>query len=586
MKWDLAAGSGPLKKAFAENRSLLIHAAVFSALLNLLYLAPTLYMMQVYDRVMPTGSRTTLALLSLATFSALGSLSLLDWVRSRLLVHVSTRLDARLAGPVLQALLRRPSLSRAERSAAMRDFDAFRQSLAGPALLAAFDAPWTPIYLVVGFIVHPLLGVVGVVSAAALLVLAWLNEQATGKPIERANKVAGLAYAEEDYAARSADTVRALGMRTALTVRQLEQRREVIALQNQASFAAGRYLHLIKAIRLALQSFALGLGAWLAIERQISPGAVFAASFLLARMLAPIEQVVGAWKSIVLNRTAYRNLKSLLDDGDARVPTRLPDPRGEISVQGVAVAGAGHERAILQDINFTLAPGELIGLIGPSGAGKTTLARILAGALAPVRGAVRIDGAAYADWDPERLGRHIGYLPQDFVLFAGTVKDNISRFRGALNEPDVDIDAMTVKAAQVAGVHEMILRLPEGYDTQLGLGGVGLSAGQTQRIALARAVFGGPRLLVLDEPNAHLDADGEILLDQTLVRLRDDGCAIVVVVHRSNLLRTANRILMLREGRLETYSGLEDLARAMREAGGARTQAAEAVIQERMRAQS
>ena len=583
MKWDLVADSGPLKKAFAENRSLLVSAAVFSALLNLLYLAPTLYMMQIYDRVMPTGSRTTLVLLSLATASALASLSLLDWVRSRLLVHVSTRLDARLAGPVLQALLRRPSLSRAERSAAMRDFDAFRQSLAGPALLAAFDAPWTPIYLLVGFIVHPLLGVVGVVSAAILMVLAWLNERATSQPIERANKVAGLAYAEEDYAARSADTVRALGMRTALTVRQLEQRREVIALQNQASFAAGRYLHLIKAIRLGLQSLALGLGAWLAIERQISPGAVFAASFLLARMLAPIEQVVGAWKSIVLNRNAYRNLKVLLDDSDARLHTRLPDPRGEISVQGVAVPGAGHERAILQDISFTLAPGELVGLIGPSGAGKTTLARVLAGALAPVRGTVRIDGAAYSDWDPERLGRHIGYLPQDFVLFAGTVKDNISRFRGALNEPGADIDAMTVKAAQVVGVHEMILRLPEGYDTPLGLGGVGLSAGQTQRIALARAVFGSPRLLVLDEPNAHLDADGEILLDQTLLRLREEGCAIVVVVHRSNLLRTANRILMLRDGRLETYSGLDDLARAMREAAGARTEAAEAVIQERMR---
>jgi ATP-binding cassette, subfamily C, type I secretion system permease/ATPase len=575
---------GPLRQAFVENRSLLLHVAVFSALLNLLFLAPTLYMMQVYDRVIPTGSHITLALLTLATVGALATLSLLDWFRSRLLVHVSSRLDARLAGPVLQAVLRRPSLSRVERSAAMRDFDAFRQSFAGPALLAAFDAPWTPIYLLVGFVVHPLLGLTGLVSAAVLVALAWLNERATHKPLERANQVAAAAYTEEEYASRSADTVRALGMRTALTVRQLNQRREVIALQNDASFASGRYLHLIKAIRLTLQSLAMGLGAWLAIERQISPGAVFAASFLIARMLAPIEQVVAAWKSIVLNTSAYGRLKTLLADAEIATPTRLPEPKGEISVEGVAVASAGHERAILQDVTFTISPGEMVGLVGPSGAGKTTLARVLSGALAPIRGTVRIDGAAYSDWDPERLGRHIGYLPQDFVLFAGTVKENISRFRGALDEPGADIDAMTVKAAQLCGVHDMILRLPQGYDTRLGIGGVGLSAGQTQRIALARAVFGDPRLLVLDEPNAHLDADGEIVLDGALIKLRDEGCAVVVVAHRSNLLRAANRILLLRDGRLDAYSGLEDLARAMREAADARAASAEAVIQERMRA--
>ena len=584
MTRDLAGGAHPLRTALADNRALLVHAAVFSALLNLLYLAPTLYMMQVYDRVMPTGSRTTLILLSVATFSAIGSLSLLDWVRSRLLVHVSARLDARLAGPVLHALLRRPNLSRVERSAAMRDFDTFRQSLAGPALLAAFDAPWTPIYLLVGFIVHPLLGVAGLVSALVLLVLAWLNERATGAPLQRANRVASLAYAEEDYTARSSDVVRALGMSSALTVRQLDRRREVIALQNEASFAAGRYLHLIKAIRLGLQSFALGLGAWLAIERQISPGAVFATSFLLARMLSPIELVVGAWKSIVLNRNAYLTLKTLLANDDTRERTRLPDPKGEISVQGVAVAGAGHDRAILQDVNFTVAPGELVALIGASGAGKSTLARVLAGALAPARGTVRIDGAAYSDWSPERLGRHIGYLPQDFVLFAGTVKDNISRFRAVLNEPDVDIDDLAVKAARAAGVHEMILRLPEGYDTPLGLGGVGLSAGQSQRIALARALFGAPRVLVLDEPNAHLDSDGEILLDQTLLRLREQGCAIVLAVHRSRLLKAADKILMLGNGRVLIYGGLEELTRATRDAAGAPPSPTDVVVQERMRA--
>jgi len=584
MKFGVSAGQGPLRRALAENRSLLLAAATFSALLNLLYLAPTLYMMEVYDRVLPTGSRITLGLLTLVTVGALTCLALLDWFRSRLLIHVSTRLDARLAGPVLQAVLRQPNLSKAERSAAMRDFDAFRQSLAGPALLAAFDAPWTPIYLVVGFLVHPLLGFAGLGAAAVLVALAWMNERATRAPLERANLVASAAYVEEEYAARSADTVRALGMRTALTLRQLGMRREVIALQNEASFAAGRYLNLIKGIRLILQSLALGLGAWLAVERQITPGSVFAASFLIARMLAPIEQVVGAWKSIVLNRSAFRRLSTLLADTDVSRPTRLPDPKGEIRVEGVAIAGPGPERAILQDVNFAVSPGELVGLIGPSGAGKTTLARVLAGALAPARGAVRIDGAAYSDWEPERLGRHIGYLPQDFVLFAGTVKENISRFRSVLNEPGLDVDAMTVRAAQAAGVHDLILRLPQGYDTRLGVGGVGLSAGQTQRIALARALFGDPCVLILDEPNAHLDVDGELVLDAAVLKLRDQGRAIIVVAHRSNLLRAANRVLLLRDGRMEAYSGLEDLARAMREAAGARPGMAEALIQERLRA--
>jgi ATP-binding cassette subfamily C protein len=373
-------------------------------------------------------------------------------------------------------------------------------------------------------------------------------------------------------------------MQTALTVRQLGLRREVISLQNEASFAAGFYLNMIKGIRITLQSLMLGLAAWLALEHKISPGSVFAASFLLARMLAPIEQVVGAWKSIVLNRSAFRRLSSLLDQTDMSPPTRLPEPRGEITVEGVAVAGAGPDRAILKDINLTVSPGELVALIGPSGAGKTTLARVLAGALTPARGAVRIDGAAYTDWDSERLGRHIGYLPQDFVLFAGSVKDNISRFRGALNEAGCDVDAMTIKAAKMAGVHDLILRLPQGYDTRMGVGGVGLSAGQTQRVALARALFGDPSVLILDEPNAHLDSDGELVLDAAVMKLRSEGRAIILVAHRSNLLRAANRLFLIRDGRLESYAGIEDLARAMREAAAGRIPGAAAVVEERMRA--
>ena len=547
--WRQAAHGGPLSHAIGSCRSLFIGAAVFSALINLLYLTPTLYMMQVYDRAIPASGHGTLALLTLVAFAALATLSVLDWVRSRLLVRASARLDHDLAGPVMDALLRQGAGPKA-RAGALRDFDAFRQSLTGPALLAALDAPWTPVFLLVGFMVHWSLGLVGLLSAALLLGLALLNERATKAPLEAANREAAAGYGELEHAARSVEAVRALGMRGVLVRRQVAQRRRMLALQTDASFAAGTYLGLIKAVRLILQSLALGLGAWLAIDHQISPGAVFAASFLLARMLSPVEQVVGAWKSFILNRAAYAGLKRLFDSDIAGVAlTRLPAPRGLLTIEGVAIAGSSAERPALAGVSFEAQPGEIIGVVGPSGAGKTTLARVLANALAPDRGTARMDGAAYGDWDPERLARHIGYLPQDFVLFPGTVKDNIARFRGWAGEDAEALDRLAVEAATAAGAHAMILRLPNGYDTVLGSGGSGLSAGQAQRVALARALFGAPCLLVLDEPNAHLDADAEAALCQTLSALRTEGRTIVMVAHRGGVLSLADKLLVLDDGR-------------------------------------
>ena len=546
--WRGAPDRGAMAGAISSCRSLFIAAAVFSALINLLYLTPTIYMMQVYDRAIPAGGHATLALLTIAALGGLAALSLLDWVRSRLLVRASARLDHALAAPVMDALLRR-GRGGAERASAMRDFDTFRQSLAGPALLAALDAPWTPVFLIVGFMVHWTLGVMGLFSAAVLVGLALLNERATRSPLEAANRAAAASYTDLGHAARSAEAVRALGMRRGLVARQIVHRRHMLSLQNRASFATGRYLGLIKAVRLMLQSLALGLGAWLAIDRQISPGAVFAASFLLVRMMAPVEQVVGAWNSIALNRSAYRTLSELLADAESARPTQLPSPAGVIAVEGVGMTCGSAERPVLQGVSFDARPGEIVGLIGPSGAGKTSLARVLAGAVAPDRGTVRIDGAAYADWDAERLARSVGYLPQDFVLFAGTVKDNIARFRAWTGEDPEPLDRMAVEAAAAAGAHAMILRLPNGYDTVLGPGGSGLSAGQAQRVALARALFGGPRLLVLDEPNAHLDAEGEAALCTTLAALRGQGCTVILAAHRGAALGLADKLLVLEEGR-------------------------------------
>jgi len=569
--------ASPLRRALAACRQHFVAAAVFSALVNLLYLAPTLYMLLVYDRVIPTSGLETLLLVSLVGLVAVATLSLLEWVRSRLLVRAGAQLEHELAGPVMAAVLAQPGLSRNDRAQAMRQFDTFRQALSGAAVLTAFDAPWAPIYIIAAYLLHPAIGVLCTLAAALMLTLAWLNERATHAPLKAANEAAAMAYGRQDYASAWAAEVRALGMGRALVAKQLADRRAMIDLQTRASFAAGRYNGLIKFARLVLQSGALGFGAYLAVERQISAGAIIAASLLLTRALAPIEQIVGSWKSIIQARDAYADLTRLFK-GAARVPVamHLPAPRGEISLEGVTMLTANRERLALSDLSLRIAPGEFVGIIGPSGAGKSTLLRLIAGAATPERGVARIDGAAMADWDSERLARHIGFLPQDFLLFAGSIRDNISRFQAHLGEDAETLDAAIIEAAQAAGAHEMIQRLPAGYATQVGLGGSGLSAGQTQRVALARALFGRPRLLILDEPNAHLDADGEVTLIEGLTRLKAAGVTIVVAAHRGGVLAGADKLALIKGGRLEMFGQLADVAAAMRAAAPEASQAAPA----------
>jgi len=557
--------ASPLRRALSACRQHFLAAAVFSAMVNLLYLAPTLYMLLVYDRVVPTGGLETLVLVSIVGLAAVATLSLLEWVRSRLLVRSGARLEHELAGPVMAAVLAQPGLSRVERSQAMRQFDVFRQAMAGNAVLTAFDAPWAPIYIIAAFLLHPAIGLLCLLASGLMLSLAWLNERATHAPLKAANDAAALAYGRQDYASAWASEIRALGMGRALVAKQLDDRRTVVELQTRASFAAGRYNGLIKFFRLVLQSGALGFGAYLAVERQISAGAIIAASLLLTRALAPIEQIVASWKSIISARDAFSDLKRLFAGAEARPQAiNLPTPRGDISVEGVTMLTAHRERVALSDVSLKIEAGQFVGVIGPSGAGKSTLLRLIAGAVAPERGVARIDGAAMGDWDSERLARHVGFLPQEFLLFAGAIRDNISRFQGYLGADAEALDAQVIAAAQAAGAHDMILRLPQGYATKVGLGGSGLSAGQTQRIALARALFGAPRILVLDEPNAHLDADGELVLIEALGRLRAEGVTIVVAAHRGGVLAAADKLVLIKGGRIELYGQLADVAAAMR----------------------
>ena len=532
--------------------------AIFSGLLNLLFIVPMLYMLQVYDRVVPTRGGGTLLVLTAVLLGGLAALAALDWIRSRLLVRASLRLENELAGPILNAMLVREDRSMdAVARQPMRDFDALRQALTGSAMLALCDAPWAPIYIIISAIIHPALGLLVLTGSGGLAAVAWLNERDTGSRTRSAAEAAQRAYASQEQVVAGAENVRALGMRTAMVHRYTRERATMLALQTPVSFRSVGYLSASKFMRLALQSLALGLGAWLAIDNKISAGAIFAASFLAGRAMQPMEQLLAAWPSLARAFNASRKLSDLLrSTAPAEALTILPEPLGRVQVEQVTV-GRSVEKRVLTNISFTFEPGEVVTIVGPSGAGKSTLMRVIAGALLPDAGLVRIDGARLADWDPDRLGGFVGYLPQSVSLFAGTVRDNIARF--ATDEDPARIDEQVVDAARSALAHDMILRLPNGYDTMLGWEGQGLSAGQAQRIALARALFRDPPVLLFDEPNAHLDSDGEAQLLQTINAAKERGAATAIIAHRLSVLSVSDKILVLRDGRVETFDDRDRL---------------------------
>lgn len=549
---------GPMRAALEQCRRHIVAAAGFSALVNLLYIAPTLYMLQVYDRVVPTQGLQTLFFLTLVLLFALGSLALLDRVRSRLLVRAGIVLDAAVAPVLLDATIGRPDSATARQ--ALREFDTMRATVTGPGMLALFDAPWTPIYILVCFLVHPWIGALALLGGLILPLIAWRNERATQGAMRKAQEVAAQTYAAQESALGSASSIRALGMRRAVVARQLRQREGMLARQIEAGFQGSNYLTLTKFVRLALQSLALGLGAMLAVDNMISAGAIFAASFLIARSLAPIELLIGNWKSIAQARLAYDNLDRLLAAEPPHASaTLLPPPAGRLQVEGVTVLNAARDDAVLNAVSFAIDPGEVVAIVGPSGSGKSTLVRAIVGAMPVDRGTVRIDGADLDDWDPERLARHIGYLPQDAALFEGTVKENICRFATETGADPVAVDAEVVSAAALVGAQDLIQRLSNGFDYRLQIDGRGLSAGQAQRVALARAVYGRPSLYVLDEPNAHLDAEGDAALNAAIATLKGQGHTILVVSHKLGVLPVVDKMLVLRAGRVELYGPRDEV---------------------------
>lgn len=561
-------GTEPLAEALKACKTHFVWAFAFSALVNLLYLTPTLYMMQVYDRVVPTGGLTTLVLVTAVAVFALAALAGLDWLRGRLMLRAGLRLDRMLAGKVLSRVV--DLQAKAPSTQALREFDNVRGAIGGQGMLALFDAPWTPIYLLCCFLLHPAIGVLTLVGGIILFTLAWLNERDTRPRLNKAIQSQNHAYAAQESVASQAEVVRALGMRQSSIARQIDQRQLATAAQADAQLAGGHYSGAIKFLRLVMQSAALGLAAYLAVKSEITPGSIIAASVLLSRAVAPIELLVGVWPSLVQAVASWKTLTELFA-GTASVErerTTLPDPKGRLQVEGVSVKFPDTENPQLQRVTFALKPGETLGIVGSSGSGKTTLARVIAGALKPQAGAVRLDGAEYEAREGDELARWIGYLPQVPSLFAGSIKDNISRFSTSTGVDQDVADRGAVKAAMAAGAHELILRLPNGYDTVLGPYGQGLSAGQAQRVALARALYNDPVLLVLDEPNSNLDQEGEAALMQAILGAAARGAAVVIIAHRAGVLARVDRLLMMRDGVVQLEGPREEVLEKMRATAG------------------
>ena len=506
-------------------------------------------MLQVYDRVLSSGSESTLLVITLLLVFLFVSMGLLEWMRSLILVRVSSKLETLLNSRLFTVSFKQALYSGGQNSNGqpLEDLTALRQFMTGNGLFAFFDMPWIPIYMAILFLFHPAIGWLAVATAIILVVFAIFNEKSTSKWLQRANVLAMQNRSRLGKNLMNAEVVESMGMLGNLKGRWLEQVNKVLFLQSKASTNAGFWVSLSKVFRMTAQSLVLGLGAYLALQQEISPGIMIAGSILLGRALAPIDLLIGTWKGFIAARGQYTRLNELLkkvpQEGE---PMQLPDPEGNIRVENILVVPPGGKIPVVKGVNFAVEKGQLIGVIGPSGAGKSTLARALLGVWPIHSGKVRLDGADIAQWDREALGSFIGYLPQDVELFEGTISENIARF-GAVDPNKV------IAAAMKADVHEFILRLPAGYDTVIsGSGGV-LSGGERQRIGLARALYGDVRLVVLDEPNSNLDDQGEQALMKALITLKSEQVTVLIISHRPSVLKVVDQIILMKEGILVDY---------------------------------
>lgn len=552
--------------SIVDLRGALAALAAFSGCINLLLLVPAMYMLQVYDRVLTSRNEGTLLALSALLVMLLGVEAALDRVRSRVLGRLGTSLDVKFDAPVFDAAYRRAADGHANAPAqAFTDLGRLREFVAGKGLVAMLDAPWLPLFLFVIYLLHPTLGGFALAAALILCALAWYNQRATGPLMQQAGQMSAAAQNEAVVQLRNIDVIAALGMQESLRERWLRRQQGLLAVSERLGDRSAYIGSLSRYARLTLQSAILGIGAYLVLHDQMSAGGIIAASILLGRALAPVDQLITQWKGIIAAHEAWKRLSALLAAYPVqRVDVKLPRPRGEIRVEGLAVAAPGKREPILRNLNFCVPPGTLVGVVGPSASGKSTLGRALMGIWKPLAGSVRLDGAAMHVWDRAQVGQWLGYLPQDVELFDGTIAENIARC-GEVDSTKV------IEAARRAGVHDLILKMPQGYDTRIGEGGVVLSGGQRQRIGLARALHGDPVLIVLDEPNSSLDEAGDAALLAALRDLRAEGRTAFIISHRLNVLSVVDQVLVLAGGTMRVMGPRTEVmqaARAARSAGG------------------
>jgi ATP-binding cassette subfamily C protein/ATP-binding cassette subfamily C exporter for protease/lipase/ATP-binding cassette subfamily C protein EexD len=549
-----------LSDAIGSVRSAMKVVVLFSLVINVLMLTTPIYMLQVYDRVLGSGHVETLVLLTLMAAVAILVMAVLETLRNSITVRIGCWLNDRLGPVYFESGVSARLKGRGNGAEPLRDLGTLQTFIATQGLVAFFDMPWVPIFIAIIWVLHPMLGMLALASAVLLLIASLANDWVTRRPTSRASEMQSRAIRIADVTIRNAESVRAMGFLPAMIDRWREQNSASIDAIRGAYEAGGVVMALTKFVRFFVQVAILGLGAWLVLKNELTAGGMIAASILLGRALAPVEMAIGAWKNFVQARLAYERLREQLDAHPlAPRRTELPQPMGYLEVADLCFAAPSGGKPILNQISFVARPGEAVAIIGPSGAGKSTLCRLLVGLADPAFGEVRLDGSDLRHWDALQLGRLVGYLPQDVELFSGTVRENIARM-GAASDEDV------VRAAVAANAHQMIQGLPQGYDTEIGDGGVRLSGGQRQRIGLARAVFGNPKAIVLDEPNANLDQTGEAALADCIANLKRAGAMLIIVGHRPSTLAQADKVLLIKDGFLAMFGPRDEVMRRLTEA--------------------
>ena len=553
------AGRDELIAVRQQSRALYWAVGIFSAFVNLLMLTGPLYMMQVYDRVLGSRSEATLVALSLLVVFLYGMMGLLDGVRGRIMRRVAARFQAALDHRVFDAMIRRSAVSNdPEAQTGLADLESIQKLIASPILLAAFDLPWTPIFLLGIALFHPWLGLLAVGGGSVLIAIALVNQVLSTRPGREAMMSSHLASLQSEEIRTEAEMIQAMGMRDSAFQRWNKARGKALADTITAADVSGSFGTLTKTLRLFLQSAMLGLGAYLTLEGLVSPGAMIASSILMGRALAPIEMGLGQWPLVQRARKGWQSLEVLLSMTPPEPDrTPLPKPRALLVADSVAATAPGENRALLRNVSFRVEPGEAIGVIGPSGSGKSTLARVLTGAWRAAAGTVRLDGAALNQYDPSVLGGHIGYLPQRVQLFEGTIAQNIARLSST---PDPEA---VVEAAKKAAAHDMIVALPDGYDTPVKVSSGRLSGGQMQRIGLARALYGDPVIVILDEPNSNLDNDGSVALNNAIRRLKAEGRSVLIMAHRPAAIQECDKLLVIDQGTMTAFGPKEEVLRKM-----------------------